>query len=95
MTGVDATVKASFMGLTVDFELDVMLTAHDEWCTYATVPAVAIYDLARQPNIAGVDSQPYLWCGGELQQVAVDRLGVAQRSTTAISEGPFAEEFGD
>ncbi|AEF35266.1 conserved hypothetical protein [Mycolicibacter sinensis] len=95
MTGVDATVKASFMGLAVDFELDVMLTAHDEWCTYATVPAVAIYDLARQPNIAGVDSQPYLWCGGELQQVAVDRLGVAQRSTTAISEGLFAEEFGD
>ncbi|OBY30920.1 TIGR02680 family protein [Mycolicibacter kumamotonensis] len=95
MTGVDATVKASFMGLTVDFELDVMLTAHDEWCTYATVPAVAIYDLARQPNIAGVDSQPYLWCGGELQQIAVDRLGVAQPSTPAISEGLFAEEFGD
>lgn len=95
MTGVDATVKASFMGLTVDFELDVMLTAHDEWCTYATVPAVAIYDLARQPNIAGVDAQPYLWCGGELQQVAVDRLGVGQRSAPAIAEGLFAEEFGD
>src|SRR5262249_57466239 len=27
MTGVDAAIKSSFMGLTVDFELDVMLTA--------------------------------------------------------------------
>lgn len=94
MTGVDATVKASFMGLTVDFELDVMLTAHDEWCTYPTVPAVAIYDLARQPNIAGVDSQPYLWCGGELNQLAVDRLGVGRYPATAIAEGLFAEESG-
>jgi uncharacterized protein (TIGR02680 family) len=92
MTGVDATVKASFMGLTVDFELDVMLTAHDEWCTYPTVPAVAIYDLARQPNIAGVDSQPYLWCGGELNQLAVDRLGPGQQLANAgVAEGLFAE----
>lgn len=33
MTGVDADVKASFMGLTVELGLDIMLTAHDEWCT--------------------------------------------------------------
>jgi len=91
MTGVDATVKASFMGLTVDFELDVMLTAHDEWCTYPTVPAVAIYDLARQPHVAGVDSQPYLWCGGTLNQLSVDRLGVGQcPADAAVAEGLFA-----
>ncbi len=95
MTGVDATIKASFMGLTVGFELDVMLTAHDEWCTYPTVPAVAIYDLARQPNIAGVDSQPYLWCGGELKQLAVDRLGGHQPLADTLAEGLFAEESGD
>src|SRR5262249_22014742 len=60
MTGVDAAIKASFMGLTVDFELDVMLTAHDEWCNYRTVPVVAVYDLARQPHLPGVDAVPYL-----------------------------------
>lgn len=92
MTGVDATVKASFMGLTVDFELDVMLTAHDEWCTYPTVPAVAVYDLARQPHVAGVDCQPYLWCGGELKQVAVDRLGVRQGPSDTMAEGLFAPD---
>ncbi|MEV6321224.1 TIGR02680 family protein [Nocardia sp. NPDC051787] len=75
MTGVDAQVKASFMGLTVDFELDIMLTAHDEWCTYETVPAVAIYELAREKHLPGVDVLPYLWCGGTLTEVDVDRLG--------------------
>jgi len=69
MTGVDGQYKSSFMGLTVEFDLDVMLTAHDEWCTYATVPAVAIYDLARDKHLPGVDTQPHLWCGGDLQQV--------------------------
>ncbi|WP_327640792.1 TIGR02680 family protein [Kribbella sp. NBC_00482] len=70
MTGVDVTVKESFMGLTVSFDLDVMLTAHDEWCTYSTVPAVAIHDLARDPHLPGVDVDTYLWCGGKLGQVA-------------------------
>jgi hypothetical protein len=65
MTGVDTGIKASFMGLTVDFDLDVMLTAHDEWCKYSTVPAVAVYDLARQEHLPGVDAMPFLWCGGE------------------------------
>lgn len=75
MTGVDPTVKASFMGLSVDFDLDIMITAFDEWCNYATVPAIAIYDLARQRNVAGVDSQTFLWCGGERIEVDVERLG--------------------
>ncbi|RKT83601.1 TIGR02680 family protein [Saccharopolyspora antimicrobica] len=69
MTGVDEEIKASFMGLTVSFDLDVMLTAHDEWCKYPTVPAVAVYDLARHKGLAGVDAVPYLWCGGEWRSV--------------------------
>lgn len=69
MTGVDGQYKASFMGLVTQFDLDVTLTAHDEWCTYPTVPAVAIYDLARQKHVPGVDALPYLWCGGELTEV--------------------------
>ncbi len=71
MTGVDEDAKASFMGLTVELDLDVMLTAHDEWCTYETVPLVAIYDLARVRYTAGVDLLPFLWSGGELVEVVV------------------------
>ncbi len=69
MTGVDPQVKASFMGLTVEFDLDIMLTAHDEWATYASVPAVAIYDLARHRHLAGVDVVPYLWAAGRRTRV--------------------------
>ncbi|WP_280274514.1 TIGR02680 family protein [Nocardia wallacei] len=87
MTGVDAQIKASFMGLTVDFELDIMLTAHDEWCTYDTVPAVAVYDLARERHLPGVDALPYLWCGGTLTSVNVDRLGVAEQSAPPADAG--------
>lgn len=75
MTGVDTNVKASFMGLTVQLGLDVMLTAHDEWCTYPTVPAVAVYDLARHAHLPGVDVVPYLWCGGDFTEVSADGFG--------------------
>jgi hypothetical protein len=77
MTGVDTEVKASFMGLTVSFDLDIMITAFDEWCKYETVPAVAIYDLSRHPHLPGVDSQPYLWCGGEEFRVLGERQGAS------------------
>ncbi|WP_019930290.1 TIGR02680 family protein [Nocardia sp. BMG111209] len=89
MTGVDTQIKASFMGLTVDFELDIMLTAHDEWCNYETVPAVAVYDLARERHLPGVDVLPYLWCGGTLTTVDVERLGF-----TGAVETPGEGLFG-
>lgn len=84
MTGVDAEYKASFMGLTVDFNLDVMLTAHDEWCKYPTVPAVAIYDLRREQYLPGVDAMPYLWCGGRMTQVELPS------EAPPMAEGLFA-----
>ncbi|GAA4874848.1 TIGR02680 family protein [Saccharopolyspora cebuensis] len=95
MTGVDEEIKASFMGLTVGFDLDVMLTAHDEWCKYPTVPAVAVYDLARHKGLPGVDAVPYLWCGGEWTVVdasAADRTTV---DAALPSEGLFAEQDAD
>ncbi|CAM3592739.1 TIGR02680 family protein [Nocardiopsis gilva] len=90
MTGVDSQVKADFMGLTVEFDLDLMLTAHDEWCRYASVPAVAVYDLSRQRFVPGVDAMPYLWCGGDWQRC--EATLAARRSETASApadEGLF------
>jgi uncharacterized protein (TIGR02680 family) len=95
MTGVDAAIKASFMGLTVDFELDVMLTAHDEWCNYPSVPAVAVYDLARQPHLPGVDAMPYLWSGATLTTVEIGRLGVTPSAAQIPAEGLFEELYRD
>lgn len=86
MTGVDDEVKARFMGLIVELDLDVMLTAHDEWCRYATVPAVAVYDLARHRHLPGVDALPHLWCGGEWA------LLEETRSARPLTADPLAEE---
>ncbi|ONI70924.1 TIGR02680 family protein [Actinosynnema sp. ALI-1.44] len=91
MTGVDDEIKASFMGLTVSFNLDVMLTAHDEWCKYPTVPAVAVYDLARHKGLPGVDAVPYLWCGGEWTAVALPISDVRADETLLAADGLFAE----
>ncbi|MFJ2668743.1 TIGR02680 family protein [Nocardia fluminea] len=90
MSGVDSQVKSQFMGLTVDFELDIMLTAHDEWCTYPTVPAVAVYDLARARHIAGVDAMAYLWCSGTMHDIDVERLGAAPAETPELDTGLFS-----
>lgn len=92
MTGVDDEIKASFMGLTVSFDLDVMLTAHDEWCKYPTVPAVAVYDLARHKGLPGVDAVPYLWCGGAWTAVALPLSDVrAADEAVMTADGLFAE----
>lgn len=91
MTGVDDEIKASFMGLTVNFDLDVMLTAHDEWCKYPTVPAVAVYDLARHKGLPGVDAVPYLWCGGEWSAIALPISDVRADETLTAADGLFAE----
>lgn len=90
MTGVDDEIKASFMGLTVSFDLDVTLTAHDEWCKYTTVPAVAVYDLARHKGLPGVDAIPYLWCGGEWTAVDVG-AAITSADDLTIADGLFAE----
>ena len=95
MTGVDDGVKAAFMGLLVQFDLDVMLTAHDEWCRYPTVPAAAVYDLARQRHVAGVDALPFLWCSGAFEEVTMAPPGrnvAAQR--IASDDGLFADLDG-
>lgn len=91
MTGVDEEIKASFMGLTVSFDLDVMLTAHDEWCKYPTVPAVAVYDLARHKGLPGVDAVPYLWCGGQWTAVALPISDVRADEELLSADGLFAE----
>lgn len=91
MTGVDEEIKASFMGLTVSFDLDVMLTAHDEWCKYPTVPAVAVYDLARFKGLPGVDAVPYLWCGGEWTAVALPIADMRSDEALFSADGLFAE----
>lgn len=94
MTGVDTKVKSSFMGLTVQLELDIMLTAHDEWCNYPTVPAVAVHDLARHSHLPGVDVAPYLWCGGDFTSVDTAGPGRPDQRNTSRAPDDDPQQFG-
>lgn len=61
--GVDQTTRGSCMGLTVKFDLDIMMTAFSEWACYPEVPGIAIYHLDRNENVRGVLAVPYWWDG--------------------------------
>jgi hypothetical protein len=52
---------------------------------------VAVYDLARQVHVPGVDAMPYLWSGGNLTAVEMGQLGATPGAQQIPAEGLFAE----
>ena len=66
--GIDEAMRGELMGLTVRFDLDVIMTGHELWGAYAEVPAVAIHDLLRRPPEEGVSVLSLRWDGGALHQ---------------------------
>lgn len=52
------------MALAPELDLDLLLTTYHRWCTYRTVPALAIYDLWRDPEVPGVTAIAYRWTAG-------------------------------
>lgn len=61
--GVDQGTRGSCMGLLVAFDVDVMMTAFNEWGCYPEVPGIAIYHLERDASIRGVLATPFWWDG--------------------------------
>ena len=59
------------MGLLAVFDLDFMMTSEREWACYATLPGVAIYQLATRPGIDAVGLTRWVWNGR--QRVRDDR----------------------
>jgi hypothetical protein len=47
LSGIDDDTRGRVLGATVDFDLDLVMTSHEMWGTYVTVPALAIYQLHR------------------------------------------------
>src|SRR5699024_6794345 len=45
--GIDESGRSELLGLTAQFDLDLFMTGHDLWATFATVPACAHYDLSH------------------------------------------------
>ena len=63
--GVDNDMRAKCMGLFAEFDLDFVMTSEREWGCYATLPGVAICQLAAQPGIDAVDVVRWVWNGRE------------------------------
>ncbi len=63
--GVDAPIRSSCMGLLHTFDLDFMMTSEREWGCYATLPGLAIYQLATRPGIDAVGLTRWVWNGRE------------------------------
>jgi hypothetical protein len=66
--GIDQGMRGRCMKLLVDFDLDFMMTSHDEWGCYEELPGLAIYQLYRDPTLDGVGSVRFVWSGGRLRE---------------------------
>lgn len=61
--GIDKAMRAQCMGLLRAFDLDFVMTSEQEWGCYATLPGVAIYQLATRPGIDAVGLTRWVWNG--------------------------------
>jgi uncharacterized protein (TIGR02680 family) len=64
--GIDDKMRARLMGLLTQLDLDVVLTSHEFWGFYDTVPSLVLYDLVRRPPTPGVYAQRFDWSADAL-----------------------------
>lgn len=67
--GIDQGMRGRCMGLLVAFDLDFLMTSHDEWGCYSELPGVATYQLYRDPALEGVAALRFVWNGQALEEV--------------------------
>lgn len=63
--GVDKAMRSKCMGLIQAFDLDFVMTSESEWACYATLPGVAIYQLAVRAGVDAVYATRWVWNGRE------------------------------
>ncbi len=61
--GVDDDSRSKSIGLLDTFDLDFVMTSEREWGCYATLPGLAIYQLARREGIDAVHVTEWTWDG--------------------------------
>jgi hypothetical protein len=76
LSGIDDDTRERVLGATVLFDLDLVMTSHELWGTYRTVPQLAIYQLHRENGVFGVHAIPFLWDGAILRELEQDSLVV-------------------
>jgi uncharacterized protein (TIGR02680 family) len=68
LSGIDDRTRERVMHALVQLDLDVVMTSHELWGTYRTVPALAIYQLHRDNDLFGVFAERFLWDGEVLHE---------------------------
>jgi hypothetical protein len=53
----------------VALDLDLVMTSHELWATYASVPALSIYQLHRENGVFGVATVRFVWDGVVLREL--------------------------
>jgi hypothetical protein len=77
LSGIDDETRERVLGATVEFDLDLVMTSHELWGTYRTVPQLAIYQLHREQGHFGVHAIHFVWDGECLRELEHDRLDIA------------------
>jgi hypothetical protein len=99
--GIDDRYKPELLGLTVKFDLDMFMTGHDLWASYASVPMAAHYDMHSDKASHTVSTMLVLWDGRELldadatfsgnDHLATELLGIKPTRRHALEDGLLAE----
>jgi uncharacterized protein YPO0396 len=69
LSGIDDETREKVLGVLVALDLDVVMTSHELWGTYRTVPALSIYQLHRENGVFGVATEHFLWDGELLREL--------------------------
>ena len=69
LSGIDDETRERVLEATVAFDLDLVMTSHELWGTYRSVPQLAIYQLHRENGIFGVHAIPFIWDGDVLREL--------------------------
>ncbi|MEJ7893155.1 MAG: TIGR02680 family protein [Solirubrobacteraceae bacterium] len=68
LSGIDDDTRAKVMDVLVRLDLDFVMTSHELWGTYHTVPSLSIYQLHRDNDLPGVAAERFLWDGELLHE---------------------------
>jgi uncharacterized protein (TIGR02680 family) len=69
LSGIDDETRERVLEATVAFDLDIVMTSHELWGTYRSVPQLSIYQLHRENGSFGVHAIPFIWDGEVLREL--------------------------
>jgi uncharacterized protein (TIGR02680 family) len=74
LSGIDESTRERVLAAAVELDLDLVMTSHELWATYAKVPSLSIYQLHRENGSFGVATVRFLWDGAVLRELEQPEL---------------------